>query len=65
MFQININDRFDNEVAYSTQNPPMRFFFYGQLYVVISRVILKNVLKILLTNLNEEDVKVTSNVVYK
>jgi hypothetical protein len=71
-FKFNINDRFDNEVVYPTQNPPIRFiiqkilifqhqlFFHDQLYVChFQSYNLKNVLKILLTNVNEEDAKVT------
>jgi hypothetical protein len=36
MFQININDRFNNEIVYPTQNPPMKFIIQKNLYFNIN-----------------------------
>ena len=44
---------------------PTPVFSHGQLYVVISRVTYKEGLKILITDEDDEDTNVTSNVEYE
>ena len=43
---------------------PTPIFSYDQLYVAISRVISKKSLKVLITNEDDEDDTVTSNMIY-